>query len=117
MSKRVCIEPDCPTLTDKTRCERHRSERERARGTRQERGYDADYDRRRRSDLDAYARGDLLTCWRCGYVVLPAEYSLGHCDDDRTVIHGPEHLRACNLPTSGRREQGCPHPSHISPAA
>lgn len=116
MTKRACLEPGCPTLTNTSRCERHTRERDRARGTRQERGYDAEYDRRRQSDLNAYARGDLLTCWRCGYAVLPTEYSLGHCDDDRTVIHGPEHLRKCNLANT---RGGCPHPSHagISPSA
>ncbi|KAB2808325.1 hypothetical protein F9L07_22685 [Pimelobacter simplex] len=62
------------------------------------------------------ARGEVLTCWRCGDVVMPHDYSLGHCDDDRKVIHGPEHLRKCNLANT---RGDCPHPDHagISPAA
>ena len=43
MTKRVCLEPGCPTLVSGTRCSTHARERDRARGTRQQRGYDADY--------------------------------------------------------------------------
>ena len=52
--------------------------------------------------------GAVLTCWRCERVVMPHDYSLEHCDDDRTVIHGPEHL-ACNLANT---RGNCPHPDH-----
>lgn len=41
---RPCAEPGCPTLTDKRRCPLHRRQLEQARGTRQQRGYDRDYD-------------------------------------------------------------------------
>lgn len=108
---RVCAEPGCPEVTDSTRCPTHTRTRDRARGTRQARGYDADYDRRRNSDTAALAAGHTLTCWRCGTLVLPHDYSLGHCDDDRTVIHGPEHLRTCNLANTRGR---CPHISHVT---
>jgi hypothetical protein len=113
---RVCLEPGCPRIQAEPRCPEHRSVRERQRGTRQQRGYDSDYDSRRRADTKAMANGAVLTCWRCGQVVLPHDYSLGHCDDDRTVIHGPEHLTQCNLANT---RGGCPHPSHagISPDA
>lgn len=106
---RVCSEPGCPTLVETGRCAAHRRERERARGTRQERGYDATYDRLRAADVARLARGEVLTCWRCNGVILPHDYSLGHCDDDRSVIHGPEHLRQCNLANT---RGGCPHESH-----
>ena len=46
MPRKVCAEPGCPTLTDRTRCTTHERAKDRARGTRQERGYDADHDRR-----------------------------------------------------------------------
>ncbi|MDF1603385.1 hypothetical protein [Nocardioides sp. YIM 152315] len=111
---RVCIESGCGTLTDKTRCLEHRRAKDQARGTRQERGYDAEYDRLRAADVAAMARGEVLTCWRCERVVMPHDYSLGHCDDDRSIIHGPEHLHGCNLANT---RGGCPHASHISPAA
>jgi hypothetical protein len=116
VSLRVCAEPGCPTLTDRTRCTEHTRARDKARGTRQERGYDAAYDQRRREDMHRYALGEVLYCWRCGKPVFPHDYSLGHCDDDRTVIHGAEHLRACNLANT---RGGCPHSSHggISPVA
>lgn len=55
------------------------------------------------------ASGEVLTCWRCERPILPHEYSLGHCDDDRRVIHGPEHLTACNLANT---RGGCSHVSH-----
>ncbi len=105
---KVCLEPGCPALTTTTRCTTHTRAKDKARGTRQERGYDATYDIRRAADTSAMAAGAVLICWRCQHVVLPHEYSLGHCDDDRRVIHGPEHLRQCNLAARG----ACPHPSH-----
>jgi len=113
---KVCLEPGCGELGPKARCPKHARQRSRDAGTKQQRGYDADYDRLRRDDLARLARGEVLTCWRCGDVVMPHDYSLGHCDDSRTVIHGPEHLRKCNLANT---RGDCPHPDHagISPAA
>lgn len=115
MSLRVCSEPGCPELVEQGarggRCDEHRKDRDRARGTRQQRGYDRAYDKRRKADERRLAAGEVLTCWRCGGVILPHDYSLGHCDDNRAVIHGPEHLRKCNLANT---RGGCPHPSHIS---
>ncbi|WP_459982584.1 hypothetical protein [Nocardioides sp. AN3] len=55
------------------------------------------------------SNGQVFTCWRCGDVVFPHQLSLGHCDDDRSVIHGAEHLEQCNLANT---RGGCPHPSH-----
>lgn len=111
---KVCAESGCPVLTKGTRCTTHTRGKDKARGTRQQRGYDAEYDARRRADMQALVQGVVLTCWRCGHVVPPHDYSLGHCDDDRSVIHGPEHLHGCNLANT---RGGCPHASHISPAA
>lgn len=45
MAMRVCIEPSCPALTSKTRCPTHERAKDKARGTRQARGYDADFER------------------------------------------------------------------------
>ena len=36
---RVCSQPGCPELTDQGRCQAHRKQADRARGTRQQRGY------------------------------------------------------------------------------
>ncbi|GAB7004392.1 hypothetical protein JCM18899A_18650 [Nocardioides sp. AN3] len=106
---KVCIEHGCYELTNTTRCEDHTRVRDRARGTRQQRGYDADYDRQRKRIAQAMSNGQVFTCWRCGDVVFPHQLSLGHCDDDRSVIHGAEHLEQCNLANT---RGGCPHPSH-----
>ena len=51
--------------------------------------------------------GTVFTCWRCGRPIQPHDYSLGHCDDDRRTIHGPEHY-VCNVSHRG----ACTHPSH-----
>lgn len=111
---RVCAEPSCPTLipagTRDGRCDAHRRAIEQARGTRQQRGYDADYDKRRAADVRALRSGTVLTCWRCAEVIYPHHYSLGHCDDDRRIIHGPEHL-TCNL---AHTRGGCTHISHMT---
>lgn len=113
MTRRVCLEHGCPTLTDRTRCGPHERDRDRARGTRQQRGYDAEHDRvgvEYQRQLDAGQRFD---CWRCHMpltgTVRGRDWMLGHCDADRAKHHGPEHPR-CNLATTGRT--GCPHASH-----
>lgn len=106
---KVCLHPGCGELGPKPRCPEHERAKSREAGTKQQRGYDAEYDRLRRDDIARLARGEVLTCWRCGKVVAPHDYSLGHCDDDRTIIHGPEHLRQCNLANT---RGDCPHPDH-----
>ena len=45
MTKRVCAEPGCPALCESTRCPAHTRQRDKARGTRQQRGYDAAFER------------------------------------------------------------------------
>lgn len=45
----VCSEPGCPNVVEgQSRCDECRSAYERARGTKRERGYDAQFDRNRR---------------------------------------------------------------------
>lgn len=112
----VCVERDCHILAQRTRCDEHTRAKDKARGTKQQRGYDAEYDALRKADLRRLGAGEVLTCWRCKRVVMPHEYSLGHCDDDRSIIHGAEHLRQCNL---AHTRGGCTHESHadISPSA
>lgn len=110
MALKVCAEAGCPELTTTTRCTACTRDNDKARGTRQQRGYDKDYDRSRRADVARLRQGAVLHCWRCGDVVLPHDYSLGHCDDDRSILHGPEHLTRCNLANT---RGGCPHISHV----
>lgn len=107
MARRVCAEPGCPVLTDRTRCAEHEQQREQARGRRQERGYDARHDALRRVTARQVHAGRAV-CWRCGEPITRSEaWHLGHCDNDRRVYHGPEH-EACNTGARGP----CPHPSH-----
>lgn len=110
MAKRPCL--DCHVLVDapRSRCVEHERVRDRARGARQERGYDADYDAIGKDYERRIKRGEIFNCWRCGRTLGPRrgkDWQTGHCDDDRSVIHGPE-CSACNLSTASRRGLACP---------
>lgn len=99
---RPCPAPGCPELIEPSqrRCPTHAQQHERSRGTRQQRGYDATYDRERRRWAPKVARGR-VDCTSCGQRIQPGEpWDLGH-NDDRTRITGPEH-QACNRAAGGR---------------
>lgn len=100
---KVCTQPGCPTIGNWTRgrCPIHERARDKQRGTRAQRGYDAAYDRERKAWQARLDHGERLTCWRCGNPIDPAAWHLGHDDHDRTVIHGPE-CPPCNLSAAGR---------------
>ena len=107
MSMRVCSQPGCHILVDAGarggRCPACQRDADRARGTRQERGYDAAHDRLRAEYQRHMDAGEAFTCARCGKPLRPDEpWDLGHDDHDRTKWTGPEHV-ACNRATSGRR--------------
>lgn len=111
---KVCAEPGCPELTHGTRCTEHARAKDRARGTRQQRGYDAAFDATGRDYQRRMDAGETLACWRCGQPVgarRGRDWVLGHCDLNRATIHGPEHPGE-NYATSGRAANTCPHPSH-----
>jgi len=104
--KRVCRETGCPTLVDPNAyrglCDTHRKTRDRARGSRQDRGYGTAFDRERRQWAARINAGEPVNCWRCGNPIRPGEpFHLGHDDYDRSITHGPEHP-ACNLSAAGR---------------
>jgi hypothetical protein len=81
---------------------------EQQRGTRQQRGYDRDYDRTRRK-LEPIVKAGRAKCWRCGNPIQTGtRWNLGHDDTDRTIIRGAEHER-CNLSAAGKA-------SHPDPA-
>lgn len=101
MSKRVCATPGCPALTDRGHCTEHRRERDQARGTRQERGYDAAHDRLRARYQRLMDDGVPFQCWRCAKPIDPSWWHLGHDDHDRSEYRGPE-CPPCNLATAGR---------------
>ncbi|GAA2696463.1 hypothetical protein Apa02nite_068560 [Actinoplanes palleronii] len=96
----VCAEPGCPEVQAERRCPIHRRSTERARGTRQQRGYDADHVRRRNAVKPAVERGE-KKCARCGLPILPGdEWALDH-DDERTGYLGPSHS-TCNNSAGGK---------------
>lgn len=117
MGMRVCAEPGCPELQPEPRCAEHRRTRERARGTREQRGYGAEHRALRAEYQRRMDEGERFSCWRCAEsgritVVDPSNWTLGHCDDDRSRYHGPE-CPPCDYATMGRT--GCPHRSHRRP--
>lgn len=96
---KVCAEPRCPELTDKRRCDTHTREVDRARGSRQARGYDAGHDRLRRKWKPKVEAG-LVDCARCHRRIRPGqEWALDHTDD-RTGYLGPSHA-TCNNSAGG----------------
>jgi len=98
---KVCAEAGCPALTETTRCHVHTRAKDKARGTRQQRGYDAAHDHLRRDYQSRMNRGETFNCWRCGDPIDPEHWHLGHDDHDRTTYRGPECV-PCNLAVSGR---------------
>lgn len=102
-----CPEPGCttPVPAGTSRCPAHTRARDKARGTRQSRGYDAGHDRARRTLAPLVAMGH-ATCWRCGLPITPGtEWHVGHDDHDRSITRGPEHAY-CNLSAAGRARHG-----------
>ena len=104
---RVCLEPGCPTLTERSRCREHERAKDRERGTPAERGYGPEHRALRAQWAPLVATGN-VKCWRCGdYIAAGAPFDLGHDDMDRSKYRGPEHVgRECraggNRATSGR---------------
>ena len=101
MAARACL--DCPRIGHwkRGRCNEHERARDKQRGRRQQRGYDAEYDAQRRAWQRRMNQGSTIKCWRCDEPIDPEHWHLGHDDDDRTVIRGPE-CPSCNLAAAGR---------------
>ena len=103
-AKRRCL--DCPRIIPATaykgRCPDCNRARDKARGTRQERGYDATHDRTRAALVARLRAGETLTCWRCnGAITSEHDMHVGHDDADRSITHGAE-CSTCNLSAAGR---------------
>lgn len=96
-----CLEPGCPKLTKATRCPDHARAKDRARGTKQERGYGPEHDALRADYQRRMNRGEVFDCWRCDDEIDPEHWHLGHDDLDRSKYRGPECV-PCNTATSGR---------------
>lgn len=94
MALRVCAEGGCPELVEAGRCTTHERAKDKRRGTRQERGYDAAHVRLRASWARKVATGQ-VNCARCHKRISPLEvWHLDHTDD-RAGYLGPSH-EACN---------------------
>lgn len=96
----------CKRPTAGSRCPTCARAKDRARGTRQERGYDAEHDRIRAAYQRRMDAGETFVCWRCAELgrphdVDPRDWHLGHDDADRSRYRGPE-CPAGNLATNGR---------------
>jgi hypothetical protein len=106
---KVCAEPRCPELTDKRRCQAHGRAYDKARGSRQARGYGPEHDRLRRDwkpkveagQVDCHAEVCLLPQRR---IWLGMDWDLGHTAD-RTTWTGPEHT-TCNRSAGGKAAHG-----------
>lgn len=112
MTRRVCLEPGCPTITTGTRCTKHTREKDAARGRRQDRGYDTAYDREHRELQRRMDAGDTFACWRCTELgqphlvdTRPGHWHLGHDLVDRTILRGPQ-CPASNLADAARGAEG-----------
>lgn len=93
-ARSVCL--DCPTITEPghSRCPPHERTRDKARGTRQQRGYDAAHDAERER-WAPYVEAGIVVCDKCNTLIQPGSaWDLGH-NDRRTAWTGPEHAH-CN---------------------
>jgi hypothetical protein len=105
-------EGSCPDLTQARRCPRCGTQAELRRGTRQQRGYNAEHDRLRAQwkpkveagQVDCHARVCLMPIRR---ILIGARWDMGHTDD-RTTWTGPEHRR-CNRAAGGKAAHATPH--------
>jgi hypothetical protein len=104
-AKKVCAQPGCPTLVDGGNCRPHERAADRARGSRRERGYDAEHDALRRRWKPKVERGGVHChaerCLMPARLILTGQaWDLGHTED-RTAWTGPEHAH-CNRAAGGR---------------
>jgi hypothetical protein len=80
-----------------------------------ERGYGTHY-RKTRAQWAPHVAGGTVRCWRpdCQRLIEPDEpWHLGHKDDDRSMIMGPEHA-ACNLGAAARKAATIRHNRHTT---
>jgi hypothetical protein len=105
MAKRVCL--TCPAIipagTRGGRCTTCNRAQDKARGTRQARGYGVEHQRLRADWQKRIDAGEHVTCWRpeCGATITGTAWHLGHDDLDRSITRGPECI-ACNLSAAGK---------------
>ena len=108
MPKRVCPclgcaahDGSCPKLTNGGRCPRCTRAADKARGTRQQRGYTSEHDQLRRTWARRIARSPVPCARNCGQLIHPGDdWHLDHRDDRRGYL-GPS-CATCNLSAAGR---------------
>ena len=102
-AKRICPKPGCPRpIEGRAYCREHEREADKARGTKTQRGYGTDFQRKRRVFERALQELGTINCWRCQHPIHNGEpWHLGHDDHDRNIIRGPEHP-TCNLTAAGQ---------------
>ena len=100
-AQRICPKPGCPKPASGRYCDKHNREYERARGTREQRGYGVEHKKLRRQ-LAAKVQAGGIRCGICGKPIPPG--SVWHLDhtEDRTDYRGPAHA-SCNTADGGRR--------------
>lgn len=105
MARRRC--KDCPRLIPATaykgRCTDCARTYDQARGTRQERGYDAEHDRLRADYRRRIEAGETLSCIRCGLPI--TDKATPDHTSDRLGYLGPAHT-TCNLRAAGKARLG-----------
>lgn len=102
-AKHPCAEPGCPTAVPHgtSRCPDHQRARDKARGSRQQRGYGAAHDRLRATLATHLAAGHTIPCARCGAPIGHGDdWHLDHTDD-RADWLGPS-CALCNLSAAGK---------------
>jgi hypothetical protein len=100
-AKRICPKPGCPATTASGYCPTHKAEAERARGSREQRGYGREHMALRKQWEPKVAAGK-VACAKCKQPIQPGTlWHLGH-NDDRTQWTGPEHPY-CNTSDAGKR--------------
>ena len=115
MARRVCLTSGCGRIGEWTRgrCPDCARDHDRARGTRQQRGYDAEHDRERARWQRVLDQGSPVSCRNPHCLtpdtpVDPKHWHLGHTPR-RDTWRGPEHPD-CNLTEAGSHSPTAPPP-------
>lgn len=100
-AKKICAKPGCPRPATGSLCTPHARAADKARGTREQRGYGQAHRNQRQAIAPQVATGT-VRCARCNDYIQPGQdWHLDHDDNDRTKYIGPSH-KHCNLSAAGR---------------
>lgn len=98
---KICAKPGCPAVTAGRLCPTHAREADKARGSREARGYDAAH-RNLRQALALQVATGTVRCARCHEYIKPGTaWHLDHTDD-RSGYLGASCAR-CNLSAAGKK--------------